>query len=234
MTLDRRGRRAGEGFRHAIDDLAGTDPARGSFERFAAFRHRKQRNQRIGAALVAGAVAFLAIAFAARAVPDGKRDTATLPGGGGRILYSDWDAQAQRADWRTVSSDGSSSRDLDLSATCAIWLPSGSQILVTNDGAVGPRSPLRPAIVEPDGSGLRPLDATRIRTSTWAAATCLRMVAGSRSKDSVRTVTPSSTASTRSAPRTVAVSSGWSEGLSRRRGTRRTALALASSIPRRE
>jgi hypothetical protein len=159
MTLDGRGRRAGEGFRHAIDDLTGTDADRDSFERFATFRRRKQRNQRIGAGIVAGAVAVLAIAFVARAAPDGDRETAPLLGGGGQILYADRDAQAHRAHWYSVSSDGSSSRDLDLSATCAIWFPDGSRILVTNDAAVGPGSPLRPAIVDPDGIGLRPLDA---------------------------------------------------------------------------
>jgi len=159
MTLDGRGRRAGEGFRHAIDDLTATDPDRGSFERFEAFRHRKRRNQRIGAGIVAGAIVVVAIVFVAQAIPHGERGAAGLPGGGGRILYGDWDAQVQRADWYTASPDGSSSRDLGLSGTCAIWFPDGSRILVTNDAAVGPGSPLRPAIIEPDGTGLRPLDA---------------------------------------------------------------------------
>ena len=63
MTLDGRGRRAGEGFRHDVDDLTATDPDRGSFERFEAFRRRKQRNQRVGAGIVAGAVALVAIVF---------------------------------------------------------------------------------------------------------------------------------------------------------------------------
>ena len=163
MTLDGRGRRAGEGLRHEIDDLTATDPDRGSFERFEAFRRRKQRNQRVGAGIVAGAVAIVAIVVVARALPGGERNTTGPPGGGGRILYGDWDAQAQRAAWYTVSPDGSNSRDLELSATCAIWFPDGAQILATNDAAVGPGSPLRPAIVEPDGTGLRPLDATRNR-----------------------------------------------------------------------
>jgi Tol biopolymer transport system component len=51
--------------------------------------------------------------------------------------------------------------DLHVTATCAVWFPDGRQILITNDGAVGPRAPLRPAVVRPDGSGLRPLDGTR-------------------------------------------------------------------------
>jgi Tol biopolymer transport system component len=161
MTFDRRGRRAGEGFRHEIDDLAATDPERGSFDRFEAFRRRKHRNQRIGAGIVAGAVAVVAIVLVAQAIPHGEGDTVGLPGGGGRILYGDWHEQAQRADWYAVSPDGSGSRDLGLSATCAIWFPDGGQILATNDAGVGQGSPLRPAIVAPDGTGLRSLDATR-------------------------------------------------------------------------
>ncbi len=224
MTLDGRGRRAGEGLRHEIDDLTATDPDRGSFERFEALRRRKQRNQRVGAGIVAGAIAVLALVFVARALPDGERNTAGLPGGGGRILYGDWDAQAQRAEWQTVSPDGSSSRDLDLAATCAIWFPDGSRILATNDAASGPGSPLRPR-----GSSTRtaptsgPWTPRGTRTSTSGAATCPPMVVGSHSRGSAQRVTPNSTASTRSAPRTAAISSGWSGGRSRRRGTRPTA-----------
>ena len=59
-----------------------------------------------------------------------------------------------------MSPDGSGARDLNLSATCAQWFPDGSRILVTNDAAVAPGSPLRPATIEPDGTGLQPLDAT--------------------------------------------------------------------------
>ena len=161
MTLDGRARRAAEGFRREIGDLTATDPARGSLERFDAFRHRKRRNQRIGAGVVAAAVAVVAIVFVAQAIPRDDSNVAGLPGGDGRILYGDWDARAQRAEWYTVSPDGSNPRDLGLSATCGTWFPDGDRILVSDDGAVGPGSPLRPAIVEPDGTGLRPLGATR-------------------------------------------------------------------------
>jgi Tol biopolymer transport system component len=160
MTLDGRGRRAGDGFRRAIEDLTATEPERGSLERFAAFRRRRQRNQRVGAGIVAAAVAVVAIVVVARSLPGEEPTTPSVPGGGGRILYGDWDAQAQRADWFTVSPDGSDPRSLDLSATCANWFPDGSRILLTNDAAFGPGSPLRPAAVEPDGTGLEPLDAT--------------------------------------------------------------------------
>ena len=37
----------------------------------------------------------------------------------------------------------------------------GSAILISNDAARGPGHPLRPAVIEPDGSGLRELDGTQ-------------------------------------------------------------------------
>jgi dipeptidyl aminopeptidase/acylaminoacyl peptidase len=161
MTAEGRGRRAGQDFRHEIDDLTATDPGRASFARFEAFRRRKQRNPRIGAGIFAGAIAVVAVVLVAQAIPHAERGITGAPTTGGRILYGDWDPRAQRADWYTVSPDGSSRRDLDLSATCALWLANESRILITNDAALGPGSPLRPAIVEPDGTGLRPLDATK-------------------------------------------------------------------------
>jgi Tol biopolymer transport system component len=50
-------------------------------------------------------------------------------------------------------------RVLGLMATCAVWWPDGSAILTTDDTAAGPGRPLRPAVVDPDGSDLRRLDA---------------------------------------------------------------------------
>jgi TolB protein len=60
-----------------------------------------------------------------------------------------------------VRPDGSELRDIGVSATCAVWFPDGNRILITNDEAVGPGTPLRPAVVRPDGSNLRPLDSAR-------------------------------------------------------------------------
>ena len=78
----------------------------------------------------------------------------------GTILYGRWNENIQRSRWFTSSANGTDVRDLGITATCARWWPDGSRILITNDGAYGPGHPLRPATVQPDGSGLRPLDAT--------------------------------------------------------------------------
>ena len=40
-----------------------------------------------------------------------------------------------------------------------MWFPEGDRILITDDAAVGPGRPLRPAVIDADGSNLRSLDA---------------------------------------------------------------------------
>jgi Tol biopolymer transport system component len=162
MTLDARGREAGRAFRAAIGSMDATDINRASIERFERFRAGRQRRQRIGAGLLAAVVALAAIVFVIRAFDVDKQSVPTMPAPtGGFILYGDWDATIQQADWFTVRPDGSEPRDLHVAATCAVWFPDGSRILITNDAAVGAGTPLRPAVVDPDGSNIRPLDATR-------------------------------------------------------------------------
>jgi dipeptidyl aminopeptidase/acylaminoacyl peptidase len=164
MTLDARGREAGRAFRAEIERVEAIDTKRASIERFQRFRAGKERSRRIGAGLVAAAVAVAAIVFVVRAFGSADRSVPATPAQpGGFILYGDWDATVQQADWFTVRPDGSEPRDLHVTATCAVWFPDGSRILITNDAAVGAGAPLRPAVVDPDGSNLRPLDATRIR-----------------------------------------------------------------------
>ncbi len=160
MTIDSRGRRAGEDFRRAIDDLRSSAPDRRSIARFERVRVRKLRNRRIGATLLATVVTVAAIVFVGRVFGPAGRGTPAAPNlPGGRILFGDWDAQAQRADWYTVHPNGSGVRDLGVRATCAVWFPQGDRILITGDGAVGPGRPLRPAAIDAEGSNLRPLDA---------------------------------------------------------------------------
>ena len=159
MTIDSRGRRAGQDFRRAIDDL-GSSPDRGSIARFERVRVRKQRNRRIGATLLATGVTVAAIVFVGRVFGPVGRGTPAAPNlPGGLILYGDWDAQGQRADWYTVRPDGSGLRDLKVSATCAVWFPEGDRILITDDRVAGAGGPLRPAVIDADGSNLRPLEA---------------------------------------------------------------------------
>ena len=161
MKLEDRARRAAEGIRRAVGSSDDLVPAYDALERFERFRTRKQRNQRVGAGLLAATVTLAAILFLGQMFSrlDRRQPAApTVPGG--LILYGNWDEKAQRADWFTVRPDGSDTRDLHIAATCAVWFPDGSKILITNDAAFGP-GPLRPGVVDPDGSNLRPLDATR-------------------------------------------------------------------------
>lgn len=162
MTLDARGREAGRAFRAEIERMGTTDTDRASIERFERFRAGKQRRQRIGAGVLAAVAAVTAIVIVVRVFSPLERNTPTAPKGpGGLILYGDWDAKVQQADWFTVRPDGSEIHNLHVTATCAVWFPDGSKVLITNDAAVGAGTPLRPAVVDPDGSNLRPLDATR-------------------------------------------------------------------------
>ena len=158
MRLEDRGRRAADGIRRAVGSSDDIVPAHDALERFQRFRSRKQRNQRIGAGLLAAAVGVVAVVFLGQMLSRPERERPAAPSGlGGLILYGDWNEKAQRADWFTVRPDGSQVRDLNVTATCAVWFPDGSKILITNDGAAGP---LRPAVVDPDGSNRRPLRAT--------------------------------------------------------------------------
>jgi Tol biopolymer transport system component len=162
MTLDARGRRAGGDFRRALDELESSEPARRSFARFERSRARKARNRRIGAGLVAAAVMLAAVAFLGRVFAPVGSGTPAEPSLHGLILYGDANEEG-RSRWFTVRPDGSERRELGLDTTCAVWFPDGDRILVTHDPAVGPGSPLRPAVVDADGSNLRPLDAARNR-----------------------------------------------------------------------
>lgn len=161
MRLDDRARRAVDAIHRAVraPEALGSDSA---LDRFHRFRARKQRIQRTGVGLLAacltvGAIVLLTQVF----LPFGRRTPAAPKGLGGVILYGDWDTGVQLADWFTVRPDGSEVHDLHIAATCAVWFPDGSKILITNDAAVEAGAPLRPAVVGPDGSNLRPLDAAR-------------------------------------------------------------------------
>ncbi len=162
MTLDDRARRAAEELRRAVGAPAAFEPlGSGAIERFHRLRRREQRNQRIGVVLLAAVLSVAAIAFVTRAFApsQSERPEAPIPSGG-LILYGHWNPKLQQAHWFTVHPDGSGVHDLHVVATCAVWFPDGSKILITDDAAVGPGSPLRPATIAPDGSGLRQLGGT--------------------------------------------------------------------------
>ena len=159
MTLDGRGARAGADYRRAVDEWGSSDPDRRSFETFERLRARRLRNRRIGAGVLGATITVVAVALVARAfVSVDERPAAPAPPRG-VILYGDWNAVTQHGRWYTVRPDGSARRDLELTATCAVWWPDGSAILTTDDVSAGPRRPLRPAVVDPDGANVRRLDA---------------------------------------------------------------------------
>ena len=108
----------------------------------------------MAAAVTVAAIVFLGKVFA----PVGRGEPAA-PAVPGRILYADASSEGLRPGSRCV-------RTAPPSAIWASkppapsWYPDRSGILITNDDAAGPAAPLRPAVVDPDGSNLRPLDAT--------------------------------------------------------------------------
>jgi dipeptidyl aminopeptidase/acylaminoacyl peptidase len=159
MSIERRGDRAGSDFRRAVDEWGASEPDRRSFDGFERFRARRVRNRRIGAGVLAATVTIVSVAVITRAFgPVGGQPASPAPPRG-VILYGARDPVAPVARWHTVRLDGSARRELGLTATCAVWFPNASAILITDDAAAGPGRPLRPAIVNPDGSGLRRLDA---------------------------------------------------------------------------
>lgn len=161
MRLDDRARRAVDDIHRAVqagDPLASDD----ALERLHRFRARKERNQRIGVGLLVAGLTLVAIVFLGRAfLPLEQRTPAGPVAPSGLILYGDWYTRAHLANWFTVRPDGSEVRDLHRAATCAVWFPDGNKILITNDVATRAGTPLRPAVLDPDGSNLHPLDATR-------------------------------------------------------------------------
>jgi Tol biopolymer transport system component len=159
MNLDERARRAADDLIREVDRPS--DPLSGEpFERFERHAARRTRNQRLTTVVVASGLAVLAALFVARTFAS-DRSTPAAPLPSGPILYGDWHQREQLAHWYTVLADGSDRVDLHLDASCAEWFPDGSRILISNDAARGPGSRLRPAVIEPDGSGLQPLEGTR-------------------------------------------------------------------------
>jgi Tol biopolymer transport system component len=157
MRLDERARLAVDDIQLAVDQLE--RETRGPLERFDRYRERRQRNRRLTAGVLAAIVALGALLFALRALQPDRSVPATPVVPTGTLLFGDRDPKTQEATWSTVSADGSHRTDLGFQATCARWSPTGDQILITNDGpSQRTGGPLRPAIVQPDGTGRVSLD----------------------------------------------------------------------------
>jgi Tol biopolymer transport system component len=155
MTIDDIGRDAGRRIRSAAEGHE-----LNALDRFDRTRDRRRRVQRVAAATFAFGV--LAVVVATSLVIARRATTpATDAVPSGTILYGVWDEATQQAAWYTVRTDGTGRRSIGVTATCAAWTPDGEHLLITNDGAVSPTQPLRPAIVDVNGGHLRALDATR-------------------------------------------------------------------------
>jgi Tol biopolymer transport system component len=152
VTMDDRGRRAADRLRRIVDS-AGVD----WLDRFERHRSRRERNQRLGVALVVALIAVPAFAFAMQAFREHPSPVTQPRPSSGVILFGDWDPQTSLAHWFAIRPDGTGLRDLPITATCAQWWPDGSKLWITNDAS----NPLRPATVALDGSQIRLLSATR-------------------------------------------------------------------------
>ena len=161
MNLDERGRRAAAGIRRAVGEPGAVwDADADPLGRFDRARRARARRQRVASGVVALAVASLAaVLLFSSFFPRGERSPANGALPPGTILYGEWDQRTSVAHWYTIATDGSNRTDLGIDASCAVWFPDGGRILVTNDARFTATSPLRPAVIDPDGSNRRPLDA---------------------------------------------------------------------------
>jgi Tol biopolymer transport system component len=160
MNLDERGRAAADELRSTF---TGTERfgAGVELERLHDERLRRARRQRWQAGLVAVAITLGAIVLLASVLRDRSPVVPATRVPTGTILYGRWNPKTEQARWFTANVDGSDVRDLGVTATCARWVPGGTAILITNDAAFSPDHPLRPAIVQADGSNTQPLEATK-------------------------------------------------------------------------
>ena len=212
MTVDGRGRRAGQDFRHEIEDLTATDPGRASFARFDAFRRRKQRNQRIGAGSSPAPSPSSRSCWSPR---PSRMPSGTSQGLRSRAAGSST-ATGMRAHNVPTGTRCPPTDRAGETSTSQRHVRSGSRTRAGSFSRTTRRSALARRCVRrssnPTARAFVHWTRRRTRSSTWDAATRPPTAAGSPSKGSVRTVMRKSTASTRSAPRTAVISSGSIRG----------------------
>lgn len=163
MTLETRARRAAQGIHRAVEvmEMTTTTKEPRKVERFDRFRDRKQRNRRLGAILVAAALVITAVVLVSTNALD--RGRGTVPAGPfeprGRILYK-VGGNGKVEYLYSIDADGGRPMGLGVvSDLGARWSPDGTRILVSSRaGPPSTRLPLRPATVDPDGSGFTLLD----------------------------------------------------------------------------
>jgi Tol biopolymer transport system component len=165
MTFESRARGAVLDIHRAVEVMemsTRTDQKQpGTVERFDRFRDRKQRNRRIGAILVAGALVVAAIlVVSTNMLGQDEEVVPAVPGSlEGRILYKVFDGGIGE-ELFAMDAAGGPAEDLGvLTDPGARWSPDGARILVTSTaGPEATSQPIRPATVASDGTDFRLLD----------------------------------------------------------------------------
>jgi Tol biopolymer transport system component len=168
MTFESRARGAVLDIHRAVEVMEmamSTDQKQpGTVERFDRFRDRKQRNRRIGAILVAGALVVAAIVVVSTNML-GKEEVVPASAPQGRLLYEAY-AGGDTSALYSIDAAGGPSIDLGVDTDpSSQWSPDGTRILVTS--TAGPEAtalPVRPATIASDGSDFRLLDGVEDRS----------------------------------------------------------------------
>ena len=166
MTFESRARGAVLDIHRAVEVMEMETSTKESrrVERFDRFRDRKQRNRRIGAILVAGALAVAAIVVVSNIFgKDEGIPASDAPEG--QLLYEVY-AGGNTSALFAIDAAGGPFEDLGVDTDPgARWFPDGTRILVTS--TAGPEAtalPVRPASVASDGSDFRLLDGVEDRS----------------------------------------------------------------------
>ena len=166
MTLDERGRRAAAGIRRAVDAETAADAGPDPMERFDRSLRAQRRNQRISSGVGGdrrGRASTLVLSSCARSGRPGPahRPRQPLPLGHDPVRGMG-SSGTSLAHWYTIA-NGRLERltDLGIDASCAVMVPRRGAGSSSRTTPSSPRKepPLRPAMTDPDGSNLRPLDA---------------------------------------------------------------------------
>jgi Tol biopolymer transport system component len=169
MTFESRARAAVRDIHRAMEVMemsTFTDKKPGTVERFDRFRDRKQRNRRIGALVVVGALVVAAIVVVSTNLVGEDQAVPAAPGPPqGRLLYHVY-AGGDTSRLFTIDAAGGPTEDLGVDTDpSARWSPDGTRVLVTSTaGPAETALPVRPATIALDGSDLRLLDGVRDRS----------------------------------------------------------------------
>ena len=169
MNLDERGRRAAGDSRPRGRRIAGRSAGRIPFERFERAVARRTPHQRVAAA------SWPWCRRPGRDLPraDVRTGPARLPRAplpSGPILYGDWDQRTPLATGTRLPTDGSSETSAS-TPRAPRGSPTGAGSWYRTTPASARTSPLRPAVIEPDGSDLRELDGSHDPDLNLGAAT---------------------------------------------------------------